>query len=84
VTKGSGQARISVEDDGPGISGSSGNRQLELGSVETFDAASTGLGLGIVEDVLAEYGSRPVIAQQERFSVSFDVPVCSKPLIGRE
>jgi signal transduction histidine kinase len=79
VTENAGQARISVEDDGLGISGSHNHRQLEPNPTVTSDAASTGLGLGIVEDVLAEYGTKPTILQQGRFSVCFDIPLCSKP-----
>jgi signal transduction histidine kinase len=83
VIEHAGQAHISVEDDGPGLSGSQHHRQLEPGTAGNFDLTSTGLGLGIVEDVLVEYNTRPVILEQERFSVRFDIPICSKRPMDR-
>jgi signal transduction histidine kinase len=70
------RASITVEDDGPGFSGSADGSRPERGISRNPDQNSSGLGLGIVEDILAEYGSRAVMDGNGRCSVSFDIPLC--------
>jgi signal transduction histidine kinase len=72
----SGKARITVEDDGPGFVGSRDGARPERGIPGKSDAGSSGLGLGIVEDILAEYGTRPNIRGDTHCSVSFEIPLC--------
>jgi signal transduction histidine kinase len=67
-----GKARIAVEDDGPGFS--SDGARPERGIAGQADTNSSGLGLGIVEEILAEYGTKPVIVANGRTSVSFEIP----------
>lgn len=60
-----GRMHIAVEDDGPGFSA---DRLAALGERGAFDATradSSGLGLGIVRDVLAECGCDLVVDSQE-------------------
>ena len=68
-----GAARIAVLDDGPGFSGGAPDPDLDRGLARGPD--STGLGLGIVHDILSEYG---VALQVEKAdgpcSVSFVLP----------
>jgi signal transduction histidine kinase len=69
-------ACITVEDDGPGFSGSGDGARPERGISRNPDSNSSGLGLGIVEDILAEYGSRAVMDGDGRCSVAFAIPLC--------
>jgi signal transduction histidine kinase len=73
------KARIAVEDDGPGFSHDGQGRRPERGRTGSPDASSSGLGLGIVEDVLAEYGTAPVIPDGGPCAVSFEIPLCPEP-----
>lgn len=73
-------ARITVEDDGPGFSGTDGARP-ERGMTGRYDLNSSGLGLGIVEDILAEYGTSPNIDGNGRCSISFEIPLCRERLV---
>jgi len=66
-----GTAWIAVEDDGPGFS--SDGARPERGIAGQADTNSSGLGLGIVEEILAEYGTKPVILANGRTSVSFEI-----------
>jgi signal transduction histidine kinase len=70
------RARITIEDDGPGFLGARDGERPERGIPGKSDAGSSGLGLGIVEDILAEYGTRPEIRGGAHGSVSFEIPVC--------
>jgi signal transduction histidine kinase len=74
------KARIVVEDDGPGLPGAAPATRLERGLTGRVEAGSSGLGLGIVEDVLSEYGTRPEIDGNGRFRISFEVLLCREPL----
>ncbi|MBM6578935.1 HAMP domain-containing histidine kinase [Microvirga sp. BT689] len=77
-------ARIVVEDDGPGFSGTDGARP-ERGMTGRSDATSSGLGLGIVEDILAEYGTSLDIDGDGRFRISFEIPLCpEKPIVASQ
>jgi signal transduction histidine kinase len=69
------KARIIVEDDGLGFSRTGGARP-ERGVQGRADPTSSGLGLGIVEDVLAEYGTSAVIDGKGRCHISFEIPLC--------
>jgi signal transduction histidine kinase len=69
------KARIVVEDDGPGFSSADGARP-ERGVPGRTDSGSSGLGLGIVDDILAEYGTSAEIDGNGRCHVSFEVPLC--------
>jgi signal transduction histidine kinase len=66
------KARITIEDDGPGFKGI----RPERGMTGRSDTTSSGLGLGIVEDILAEYETTLDIRGSGRCSVSFEIPVC--------
>jgi signal transduction histidine kinase len=68
-------ARIVVEDDGPGFSGTDGARP-ERGMTERYDGNSSGLGLGIVEDILTEYGTSLDIDGNGRCRISFEISLC--------
>jgi signal transduction histidine kinase len=68
--------RLSVEDDGPGFNGKAGEGLPERGVSGRSDEMSSGLGLGIVADILAEYGTKPDISADGRGCVSFEVPAC--------
>jgi signal transduction histidine kinase len=70
------KARITVEDDGPGFLGRPDGARPERGVPERSDPSSSGLGLGIVDDILAEYGTRTEIDGNGRCRVSFEVPLC--------
>jgi signal transduction histidine kinase len=70
------RARITVEDDGPGFGEGSHAARPERGIIGKPDESSSGLGLGIVEDILAEYGTKPVIESSSGFSVSFEIARC--------
>jgi signal transduction histidine kinase len=77
-------ARLFVEDDGPGFSGTDGARP-ERGMTGGSDASSSGLGLGIVEDILAEYGTSLDIDGDGRFRISFEIPLCpEKPIVASQ
>ena len=69
------KARIIVEDDGPGFSDTGGVRP-ERGVQGQSDPTSSGLGLGIVEDILAEYGTSAEIDGNGRCRISFEIPLC--------
>ncbi|HZH50538.1 MAG TPA: HAMP domain-containing sensor histidine kinase [Microvirga sp.] len=78
-------ARIVVEDDGPGFSGGPDGARPERGMPGRSDHGSSGLGLGIVEDILAEYGIRPQIDGAGRCRISFDIALCPEvPVKPRE
>jgi K+-sensing histidine kinase KdpD len=79
VTLKEGSAQVCVEDDGPGFSSPDDNALPVRGLTGSNDPDSTGLGLGIVEDVLSEYDTAPVIQRTGRASVSFGISVCSQP-----
>jgi signal transduction histidine kinase len=67
-----GTATISVDDDGPGFAEGSPDRGLP-GSAGAD--GSTGLGLGIVEDILSEYGVTLRVERADRgCRVSFALP----------
>ena len=72
------KARIVVEDDGPGFSDTGGVRP-ERGVQGQADPTSSGLGLGIVEDILAEYGTGAEIDGNGRCRISFEIPLCREP-----
>ena len=69
-------ARITVQDDGPGFVGAGQGVRPERGMPGKSDPNSSGLGLGIVEDIIAEYGARPEIRCEAGCSVSFEAPLC--------
>lgn len=69
------KARIMVEDDGPGFSGTDGTRP-ERGVPGRSDPSSSGLGLGIVEDILAEYETSAEINGNGRCRILFEIPLC--------
>lgn len=69
------RARIIVEDDGPGFSGTDGARP-ERGVPGQSDPTSSGLGLGIVEDILAEYETSAEIDGNGRCRIQFEIPLC--------
>lgn len=71
-------ARIMVEDDGPGFSSTNGARP-ERGVPGRSDSGSSGLGLGIVDDILSEYGTEPQIDGNGRCHVWFEIPLCREP-----
>jgi signal transduction histidine kinase len=74
-------ARIIVADDGPGFARTNGVRP-ERGFSEQTDPSSSGLGLGIVEDTLAEYDTRLAIDGRQGCRVSFEVPLGREILTG--
>ena len=69
------KARIVVEDDGPGFS-EHRRRGPERGITGTSDPTSSGLGLGIVEDILAEYGTGAEIDGNGHCSDLIRDPAC--------
>jgi signal transduction histidine kinase len=69
------KACIIVADDGPGFARTNGIRP-ERGVPAQSDPSSSGLGLGIVEDILAEYGSNLAVDGGKGCRVSFEVPLC--------
>ncbi|MGO4389247.1 sensor histidine kinase [Microvirga sp. 2YAF29] len=73
-----GKARIIIEDDGPGFSGNTDGGLPERGVPSRNDPASSGLGLGIVQDILAEYGTGIQFDGNGHCHISFEVP------LGRE
>ncbi|MET0745368.1 MAG: HAMP domain-containing sensor histidine kinase [Microvirga sp.] len=73
------KARITVEDDGPGFSGAGG--RPERGVPEGSDPSSSGLGLGIVEDILSEYGTNLEIDGNGRCRIRFEMPLCRDSFI---
>ena len=70
------KARIGVEDDGPGFSGDAHGERPERGMPGRSEPGSSGLGLGIVEDILAEYGTSVEIEGNGRCRIVFDIPLC--------
>jgi signal transduction histidine kinase len=70
------KARITIEDDGPGFAGGPKGIRPERGMTGRSDTTSSGLGLGIVEDILAEYETTLNIDGGGRCRVSFEIPVC--------
>ena len=60
---------------GPGFSDTGGVRP-ERGVQGQADPTSSGLGLGIVEDILAEYGTGAEIDGNGRCRISFEIPLC--------
>jgi signal transduction histidine kinase len=70
------KARIGVEDDGPGFSSEAHGERPERGMPGRSDPGSSGLGLGIVEDILAEYGTSAKIEGSGRCRIVFDIPLC--------
>ena len=65
-------ATVSIVDDGPGFADDARDRGVSGG---TTTDGSTGLGLGIVEDILSEYGVTLRVERAERAcTVSFDLP----------
>ena len=75
VERAGGKARVTVEDDGPGFSRTDGERP-ERGVQGHADPTSSGLGLGIVEDILAEYGTSAEIDGNGRCRIAFEIPLC--------
>jgi len=73
------KAQILVEDDGPGFIGTDGARP-ERGISGRADSTSSGLGLGIVEDILSEYAAGAEIDGRGRCRISFEIPLCRDPL----
>ncbi|WP_262297416.1 sensor histidine kinase [Microvirga sesbaniae] len=70
------KARISVADDGPGFSGDGQGGRPERGVPGRSEPGSSGIGLGIVEDILNEYGIDAEIESNGFCRVAFDVPLC--------
>lgn len=65
-------ATVSIVDDGPGFADDARDRGVSGG---TATDGSTGLGLGIVEDILSEYGVTLRVERAARScAVSFDLP----------
>ena len=60
---------------GPGFSDTGGVRP-ERGVQGQADPTSSGLGLGIVEDILAEYGTGAEIDGNGHCRISFEIPLC--------
>ncbi|WP_457089126.1 sensor histidine kinase [Microvirga sp. P5_D2] len=69
-------ARIIIEDDGPGFSGGTDGGLPERGVPSRNDPASSGLGLGIVKDILAEYGTSIDLDGNGHCRISFEVRLC--------
>jgi signal transduction histidine kinase len=79
------KARLTVEDDGPGFAGGADRGLPERGLTGRSDTTSSGLGLGIVVDILAEYGTKPDISGDGRCCVSFEIPLCrASPIAANE
>jgi signal transduction histidine kinase len=76
VERALGQARVIVQDDGPGFSGNIEGGRPERGVPARGDPASSGLGLGIVEDILAEYETNAAIDGDGSCRISFEIPLC--------
>lgn len=67
---------IDVSDDGPGVAPDEMEKLIERGIRLDQSSGSAGLGLSLVADILAAYGSKPVFAKSELggLSVSFALP----------
>nr|WP_281413565.1 ATP-binding protein [Microvirga antarctica] len=76
------KARLSIQDDGPGFSDGSNKGLPERGMTGRSDTTSSGLGLGIVEDILAEYGTKPEISGEGECCVTFEVKTCRPSPMG--
>jgi nitrogen fixation/metabolism regulation signal transduction histidine kinase len=70
------KARIGGEDDGPGFSSETHGERPERGMPGQSEPGSSGLGLGIVEDILAEYGTSAKIKGNGRCRIVFGIPLC--------
>ncbi len=70
-----GNVRIAISDDGPGIPPQLREKALERGEALTDQSESSGLGLSIVSDLIAPYGSTLVIEQSSHGGtcVSFEI-----------
>jgi signal transduction histidine kinase len=77
-------AVITVEDDGPGFAGAAGKQRPERGVTSRFDASSSGLGLGIVEDILAEYGATLDVDGDGHCRIRFTVPLARETSVPTE
>jgi signal transduction histidine kinase len=60
-----GHVRIAISDDGPGIPQQFREKALERGEAFSEQGDSSGLGLSIVSDLIAPYGSTVVIEQSK-------------------
>jgi signal transduction histidine kinase len=70
-----GTATISVLDDGPGFAAGPPDPHSDRGVSRTPGSGSSGLGLGIVHDILTEYGvALRVEARDGLCAVSFALP----------
>lgn len=68
-------ATIAVLDDGPGFAAGAPDPQSDRGVSHTPGTGSTGLGLGIVHDILSEYGVELLVGRADGLcSVSFTLP----------
>lgn len=69
------EATITVLDDGPGFAGGAPDPHSDRGVSRTPGPGSSGLGLGIVHDILAEYGVALRVEESGGLSaVSFTLP----------
>jgi signal transduction histidine kinase len=69
------RATIVVLDDGPGFATGAPDPKSDRGVARGTDPASTGLGLGIVHDILSEYGVELQVEQTDGLcAVSFTLP----------
>ena len=80
-----GRALLCVEDDGPGIPAQWRDRLTQRGETAKPGDDSSGLGLAIVCDLLADYGSQLVIADRVGggCKLSFSVPCLASPAATR-
>ncbi len=75
ITKSAGRTLFSIEDDGPGVPQHLRDDILLRGVHFGREGdESSGLGLAIVRDTLAQYGHEPIISERGRgFRISFDI-----------
>jgi signal transduction histidine kinase len=79
-----GRARFVVEDDGPGFSGNHTSLTSEHATSSRASDMSSGLGLAIVRDILAEYQSSLFIANSDgRCCVSFEIDICGSGIAAQ-